>query len=165
MPQLNFSPLGGEGPQNFLQGYTQGQEIRNRLAAQEQQRQLADIQLQNALREQRMAGEEEAAYKSAGGDINRLQSELMQRGLGKQSLAVGAQLSKQRADQLAQQKTIAELAKRTATQAMTNPENAAQIYTDFGRRLGVDVSDDLAAIQKFGGNPEAIRQWAASHAL
>lgn len=165
MPQLNFNPLGAQGPQSVYEGFVQGQEIRNRLVGQEQQRQLADIQLQNALREQRMAGEEEAAAKAAGPDYARLPGELMQRGLYKPALAATAQLSKMQADKLAQQKTTVELAKYTAAQAMANPENAAQIYANFGQRLGVDVSDDLAAIQSFGGNAERIRQWAAGHAL
>jgi hypothetical protein len=165
MPELNFNALASQGPQGVFQGYMQGQQLRNQMAAQEQQRQLADLQLQNALREQRMAGEEEAAYKAAGNDMARLQTELFQRGLGKQGLAVGAQMTKQRADQLKMHKDTVELTKTAAQQVMANPEKAAQILSSFGQRFGIDMNDDLAQIQQLGGNPDAIRQWAAGVAV
>lgn len=165
MPQLNFNMLATDGPQGVFQGFMQGQQLQNRLAQQEQQRQLGELQLQNALREQRLAGEEEAAYKAAGNDYAHLQSELMQRGLGKQALAVGAQQAKLRADQIKMHKDTVELTKTAAQQVMANPQNAAQILSSFGQRYGIDMADDLAQIQQLGGNPEAIRQWAAGVAV
>lgn len=165
MPQLNFNMLATEGPQGVYQGFMQGQQLQNRLAQQEQQRQLGELQLQNALREQRLAGEEEAAYKAAGGNMGQLQTELMQRGLGKQAMAVGAQMSKQRADQMKMFKDTVDLTKNAAQQVLANPQNAAQILSSFGQRYGIDMSDDLAQIQQLGGNPEAIRQWAAGVAV
>lgn len=165
MPQLNFNMLATEGPQGVYQGFMQGQQLQNRLAQQEQQRQLGELQLQNALREQRLAGEEEAAYKAAGGNMGQLQTELMRRGLGKQAMAVGAQMSKQRADQMKMFKDTVDLTKNAAQQVLANPQNAAQILSSFGQRYGIDMSDDLAQIQQLGGNPEAIRQWAAGVAV
>lgn len=165
MPELNFNALAQQGPQGIYQGFMQGQQLRNQLAGQEQQRQLGELQLQNALREQRMAGEEEAAYKAAGGNMGQLQTELMQRGLGKQAMAVGAQMAKQRADQMKMHKDTVELTKTAAQQVMANPQNAAQILSSFGQRFGIDMSDDLAQIQQLGGNPDAIRQWAAGVAV
>lgn len=165
MPQLNFNALASEGPQGVYQGFMQGQQLQNQLARQQQAAQLGELQLQNALREQRLAGEEEAAYKAAGGDYKRLQSELMQRGLGKQALAVGAQQAKMRSDQLTQQKTQFELVKNAANQVFANPQNAAQILTSFGQRTGIDMSDDLAQLQQLGNNPEAVKQWAAGIVL
>lgn len=165
MPELNFNALATQGPQGVFQGFMQGQQLRNQLAQQEQQRQLGELQLQNALREQRLAGEEEAAYKAAGNDYARLQSELMQRGLGKQALAVGAQQAKLRADQIKMHKDTVELTKTAAQQVMANPQNAAQILSSFGQRYGIDMADDLAQIQQLGGNPDAIRQWAAGVAV
>lgn len=165
MPELNFNALAQQGPQGVYQGFMQGQQLRNQLAGQEQQRQLGELQLQNALREQRLAGEEEAAYKAAGNDYARLQSELMQRGLGKQALAVGAQQAKMRADQLKMHKDTVELTKTAAQQVMANPQNAVQILSSFGQRYGIDMADDLAQIQQLGGNSDAIRQWAAGVAV
>lgn len=165
MPELNFNVLAQQGPQNFMQGYAQGNELRNRMAQQRQQEQLAELQVQNALREQRMAGEEEAAYKAAGSDMGRLQQELMQRGLGKQSMAVGAQITKQQADKIAMLKQQHDLIKTAAAQVFANPENAIQSLTAFGNRTGIDMSDDLAQIQALGSDPAKIKQWAAGIAM
>lgn len=165
MPELNFNVLAQQGPQNFLQGFAQGGEIRNRMAQEQQQRQLGELQLQNALREQRMAGEEEAAYKAAGSDMNRLQSELMSRGLGKQSLAVGAQVSKHQADKIKMLADQHGLIKTAAAQVFANPENAIQTLTAFGQRTGIDMSDDLAQLQALGNDPAKVKQWAAGIAM
>ena len=165
MPELNFNVLAQQGPQNFMQGYAQGNELRNRMAQQRQQEQLADLQVQNALREQRMAGEEEAAYKAAGSDMGRLQQELMQRGLGKQSMAVGAQITKQQTDKMAMLEQQHKLVKSAASQVFANPESALQTLTTFGQKTGIDMSDDLAQIQALGNDPAKIKQWAAGVAM
>lgn len=165
MPQLNFNMLATEGPQGVYQGFMQGQQLQNRLAQQEQQRQLGELQLQNALREQRLAGEEEAAWKAGAGNPQAVLQQLQQRGLGKQAMALQGQLTKQQADKLAQQKTTVELVKNAANQVFANPQNAAQILQSFSQRTGIDVSDDLSQIQQLGGDVEAIKRWAAGNAL
>lgn len=148
-------------------GYQQAEDRRNALMQQQQQRQIGDIQLQNALREQRMAEEEGAAYKAAGSDTARLQSELAGRGLGKQAMAVAAQLSKQQAEKLAMLKTSTELMKQAATSIMANPtlETALGTLQSFAQRTGADVSNDIALVQSLGNDPAKIRQWAAGHAM
>ena len=165
MPELNFNVLARQGPSGVLQGFQQGQELRNQMVRQKQQEQLADLQMQNALREQRMSGEEEAAYKAAGSDMGRLQQELMQRGLGKQSMAVGAQLAKQQTDKMAMLEQQHKLIKSAAAQVFANPENAIQTLTAFGQRTGIDMSDDLAQIQAIVNDPAKIKQWAAGIAI
>ncbi len=165
MPELNFNVLARQGPSGVLQGFQQGQELRNQMVRQKQQEQLADLQMQNALREQRMAGEEEAAYKAAGSDMGRLQQELMQRGLGKQSMAVGVQLAKQQTDKMAMLEQQHKLIKSAAAQVFANPENAIQTLTAFGQRTGIDMSDDLAQIQAIVNDPAKIKQWAAGIAI
>ena len=148
-------------------GYQQAEDRRNALMQQQQQRQLGDIQLQNALREQRMAEEEGAAYKAAGSDMTRLQSELAGRGLGKQAMAVASQLSKQQAEKLTMLKTSTELMKQAATSIMANPtlETALGTLQSFAQRTGADVSNDIALVQSLGNDPAKIRQWAAGHAM
>lgn len=148
-------------------GYQQAEDRRNALMQQQQQRQLGDIQLQNALREQRMAEEEAAAYKAAGSDMTRLQSELAGRGLGKQAMAVASQLSKQQAEKLTMLKTSTELMKQAATSIMANPtlETALGTLQSFAQRTGADVSNDIALVQSLGNDPAKIRQWAAGHAM
>jgi hypothetical protein len=164
MPELNFNALMPQGPRGFAQGYSEGQEQRNQLMQQQQARQLGDIQLRNALRgEQEALAESEAAKGSSS--LKDLAVRQRQAGLAKQALATEAAIAKQRTDQLAQAKTQVELIKGAANQVFANPTNAAQILMQFGQRTGIDVSDDLAEIQKYGGNPDAIKQWASGHVL
>lgn len=152
---------------SFAAGYRGAEQQRNLLAQQQQQRQLGDLQLQNALREQRLAGEEEEAHRAAGGDYATLQSELMRRGLGKQALAVGAQQVKSQGDRLAMLKTTTELMKSAATSIMASPtlENAIGVVQAFGQRTGTNVSADIKRLTEIGNNPEGIKEWAAGHAV
>jgi hypothetical protein len=143
----------------------QGQELQNKLAQQTQARQLVDLQLQNATREQRAADEEAGAWKAGAGDPAAVMRELQQRGLGKQAMTLQGQLTKQQTDKLAQQKTTVDLVKHAANQVFANPGSAAQILQSFGQRTGVDMSDDLAEVQRLGGDLAAVKQWAAGQAF
>jgi len=151
----------------FSGGYNQAEQNRNALLQQQQARQMAELQLRGANREEQNALAESEAYKQAGGDYNKLQQNLMAGGLGKQSLAVGAQIQKMDADRLSKLKTQTELMGHTATHIMANPtlENALNSTQLFGKQTGADVSADVAQLQQIGNNPEALRQWAAGHAL
>jgi hypothetical protein len=42
---------------------------------------------------------------------------------------------------------------------------AEDILLNFGKTTGVDVSGDLEQLRKLGGNPDAIKKWAAGHAM
>ena len=172
MPQLNFNSLAAGGPQSVYEGFMQGQEIRNKLAQQEQARQLTDIQrqhatlqLQNATREQRASDEEAAAWKTGAGDPKVVLQQLQQRGLGKSAMALQGQLTKQQTDKLVQQKTIVDLVKHSANQVFANPGSALQILQSFGQRTGIDMSDDIAEVQRLGGDLEAVKRWAAGQAF
>jgi hypothetical protein len=57
--------------------------------------------------------------------------------------------------------------KTGATQVLANPTlaNAIRVTQNVGRMTGSDVSADLAQLTELGDNPEAIRRWAAGHAL
>lgn len=151
---------------SFATGYQQAEQQRNLLAQQQQQRQLGELQIQNALREQRLAGEEEAAYKAGGSDYAKLQAELMQRGLGKQALAVGAQQVRLQADRVSMLKNTTELMKSAAAGIVARPtlENALGTVQTFGQRTGTDVSRDIAELTKIGDNPTEILKWASGHA-
>lgn len=164
MAELNFNALIPQGPRSVAEGFNLGQEQRNQLMQQQQARQLNEIQLQNALRDQQTAAAEQEAYKGAA-DLEDARKRLLARGLGKQSVALQKQIDDQRTAKLTQAKTQVELVKSTANQIFANPQNAAQILTSFNQRTGIDISDDLAQLQQLGGNPEAIKQWAAGHVL
>jgi hypothetical protein len=164
MPELNFNALIAQGPRSVAEGFNLGQEQRNQMLQQQQARQLNEIQLRNALRGEQEAQAESEAVKGAA-SLAELPGRYRQAGLGKQALAAEAAIAKQRTDQLAQAKTQVELIKGAANQVFANPQNAAQILMQFSQRTGIDVSDDLAEIQKFGGNPDAIKQWASGHVI
>jgi hypothetical protein len=55
--------------------------------------------------------------------------------------------------------------KNTATQIMANPAIAKEALVAFGQQTGTDVSRDLAQLDSYAGNADAIKQWAAGHAL
>jgi len=162
MPELNFNALIPR--QDFFQGYTQGQERQNTLAQQAQARQLGDIQLQNALREQQAAAAESEAWKG-GGTPQDVSSRLMAQGLGRQAMAVQKQSQEQKTAQLTQAKTQHELIKGAANQVFANPQAAAQILTNFSRQTGIDVADDLAQLQQLGNDPAKVKDWAAGIAI
>lgn len=164
MPELNFNALIPQGPRGVMEGFNLGQEQRNQMLQQQQARQLNELQMRNALRGEQEAIAESEAVKGAA-SLADLPSRYRQAGLGKQALAAEAALAKQQADRLTQAKTQVDLIKSTANQIFTNPQNAAQILTSFNQRTGIDVSDDLAQLQQLGGNPEAIKQWAAGHVI
>jgi hypothetical protein len=57
--------------------------------------------------------------------------------------------------------------KTGATQVLANPTlaNAIRVTQEVGRMTGSDVASDIAELTALGDNPEAIRRWAAGHAL
>lgn len=57
--------------------------------------------------------------------------------------------------------------KTGATQVLANPTlaNAIRVTQEVGRMTGSDVASDIAELTALGENPEAIRRWAAGHAL
>lgn len=140
-------------PNAAMEAYQQGQ-----------QNQLAQLQLSQAQQAAQDAEAERSAWKGAS-NYAEVQQRLMGQGLGKQSLAVGAAEAKQRADKIALLKDTTALMKNTATQIMANPAIAEQALVQFGRQTGTDVSRELAQVQAMGGNLDAIKQFAAGHAL
>lgn len=159
---VNFNLLRQAGPANFAEGLMQGQDQQNALLQQQQQRQLSDIQLRNALRgEQEAMAESEAVKGSAS--LEDLAGRYRKAGLGKQALATEAALAKQRTDKLAAAKTQTELLKTSATRIMSNPAAAVSELQRYQQLTGVDMSDDIAQVQ--GMAPEQIKAWASGHAL
>lgn len=161
---VNFNLLRQAGPTNFAEGLMQGQDQQNALLQQQQQRQLSDIQLRNALRgEQEAMAESEAVKGSAS--LEDLAGRYRKAGLGKQALATEAALAKQRADKLAAAKSQTELLKTSATRIMSNPDPTATVreLQRYQQLTGVDMSDDIADVQ--GMTPEKIKQWAAGYSM
>lgn len=69
--------------------------------------------------------------------------------------------------ELEQLTKIHSVLKTGATQVLANPTlaNAIRVTQDVGRMTGSDVASDIAELTALGDNPEAIRRWAAGHAL
>ena len=159
---VNFNLLRRDGPANFAEGLMQGQDQQNALLQQQQQRQLGDVQLRNALRgEQEAMAESEAVKGSAS--LEDLAGRYRKAGLGKQALATEAALAKQRTDKLAAAKTQFELLKSSATRIMANPAAAVSELQRYQQLTGVDMSDDIAQIQQMP--PDQVKAWASGHAL
>jgi hypothetical protein len=160
---VNFNLLRQAGPADFTEGLMQGQEQQNALLQQQQQRQLGEIQLRNALRgEQQAMAEAEAVKGSAS--LADLAARYRKAGLGKQALDTETALAKQQTDRLTAAKSQMELMKTSATKIMNRPESAIQELTRFQQLTGIDMSDDIAEVQRLN-NPDAVKQWAAGHAL
>jgi hypothetical protein len=159
---VNFNLLRQAGPANFAEGLMQGQDQQNALLQQQQQRQLSDIQLRNALRGEQEAMAETEAVKGAA-SLEDLAGRYRKAGLGKQALATEAALAKQRTDKLAAAKTQTELLKTSATRIMNRPESAIQELQRYQQLTGVDMSDDIAEVQQMA--PEQVKAWASGHAL
>jgi len=140
-------------PNAAMEAYQQGQ-----------QNQLAQMQLGQQQQAIRDAEAEREAYKGAA-NFGEVSQRLMKQGLGKQALAVSAAEAKQRADKIALLKDTTALMKNTATQIMANPAIAKEALVAFGQQTGTDVSRDLAQLDSYAGNADAIKQWAAGHAL
>ena len=84
--EVNFALLDPNMPAKVGTSWIQGAQLARQDTAQELQNQAAQQQYQNALAESE-------AYKAAGGDYNKLQQELMNRGQGKAALGVAKQVS------------------------------------------------------------------------
>jgi hypothetical protein len=162
MPELNFNALIPR--QDFFQGYSEGQQQQNLLAQQAQARQLGDIQIKNAMREQQNAEAEAEAVKGAS-TLEEMAKRYRAAGLGKQALATEAAISKQKTDRLTQAKSLHDLLKGTANKIVSNPELAQQSLMNYARQTGEDVNDDLQLIQSYGGDLNKIRQWASGIAI
>jgi hypothetical protein len=129
-----------------------------------QQNQLAQLQMNQAQQAIQDAEAERNAYKGAA-NLGEVSQRLMQQGLGKQALAVSAAQAKQQADQIAMHKDKLTLMKAAATRAMADPANAEAILMDYGKQTNSDVTSELEQVRKRAGDPDAVRLWAASHAL
>lgn len=154
---VNFGLVQPEASGAFLRGF-QGAQERNRLMAQqEQQNQLAALQLKAAQR-----GEEEAlaareAYKSADPV-----KALFAAGLGTQAISAAKALQEQRAAQLKQAQDSHKFAKGIVEGIVATPtrENATK-WLDWAESQGADMSQYRAEL---ANTPDAgIGKWAFTH--
>jgi len=163
---LGVKPIQFESPINQmakmyeLQNAQQTGQV-NQLAMQEKQRAIAeDEAVRNYFAQQDMSSPDFAKglygiSPKIGQAYEKFQAET-----GKEkTLAKNAEL-----DQLTK---IHGVLKTGATQVLANPTlaNAIRVTQEVGRMTGSDVASDIAELTSLGDNPEAIRRWAAGHAL
>lgn len=163
---IDFSVVRPEAAGSFLSGFQQSQDRQQALAQQQRQNALLDLQLRGAQRGEEEALTEREAYKGAG-NLADVQQRLMQAGLGKQSLALQKQQQEQQTARIKQAKDALDLTKSSASQIMQNPDPAfaKQKILSLQALTGQDMTDEIAVIDSFGGDPVKIKNWAAGHAL
>jgi len=163
---IDFSVVRPEAAGSFLSGFQGAQERQQALAQQQRQNALSDIQLRAAQQSEADTAAEREAYKGAG-NLADVQQRLMQAGLGKQSLTLQKQQQEQQAARIKQAKDALDLTKSSASQIMQNPNPAFAKQKILGLQAltGQDMTDEIAVIDSFGGDPVKIKNWAAGHAL
>ena len=152
---IDFGVVQPEAAGSFLRGFQGAQ-------AQQQQNQLAALQLRAAQRGEEQALAEREAYKGAA-NLGDVQQRLMQAGLGKQSIVLQKQIDEQKAAQLKQATEIHKLVSDSLRGvAALGTRESAQGALANAKAKGLDVSQYESELAQV---PDAqIRQWALSHA-
>lgn len=155
---IDFGVVQPEASGAFLRGFQGAQTLAQQQAAQQQQNQLAALQLRAAQRGEEEALAEREAYKGAStlGDV---QQRLMQAGLGKQSIALQKQVQEQRANTL---KIATDTNKFIQDQlrgviALGTRESANQALAR-AEAMGLDVSLERAQLEQIPDSE--IKRWA-----
>lgn len=158
--EINFGILDTGSPGRIANSLYEGQQMaQNReLNAMKLQQARQDMEDQNALRR---------VMAQSGGDLQKASQALMQSGQYKPALEMQAQLAAQQKAKTDLALNHAKLIKDRANFVYANPtlQNAVSSLQEVGSQTGADVSGELSRLQSIGDNPEAIKQWAAGHAI
>lgn len=173
---IDFSPISNIRPINLAEIYgAADQQNAQRQALQYQQMQMA--------RQQKLDQQEDAtrgAYsinpqgqldeKATLENLYRVNPQKaleLQQTLTNQKSAQTKAEREARDSQLSQAEKVGNLMKQSSTFIMANPslQNAVNETQRFGQLTGADVTGELQTLQQIGDNPEAIKRWAAGHAL
>lgn len=180
MAEINWGLLDPNSPAKLAGSFYEGQQQRQANALQAQQlqhaqtaNQLGQYQLGQAKRTDEQQNALADVYRTAVNpqtgaiDSNALMKGLAERGLGAKIPEVQKQLMEAQKAKIAQALEATKLAKVGATQVMANPNlsTAMTVLQQLQAQTGMDQSGEIARLQALGDNPEAIKQWAAGHAL
>jgi hypothetical protein len=133
----------------------------------QQQGQAAELEMARM----RRADEDAAAIKGivgrSGGDLRVAADELMKGGYFDQAQKINASIQAQEAEKIERATKIGTLLKNSATAVLANPtlNFALSTLDEFERTTGLKQDAQRQMLQQLGDNPEAIRRWAAGHAL
>lgn len=171
---INWSVLDPNTPERIGNSFYAGQQeaLRNQLAQQQMQHAatanaLQQYQLSSA---QRQDQEQNALRQLFAGAKDMNDPNLVRSIYGispEKGIAYEKAAQERKNTQLKMAVEALKIKKDAATQVMANPtpENAMAALQQYAQASGADVSQEVAKVQSFGGNPEAIRQWAAGHAV
>lgn len=180
MAEINWGLIDPNTPAKIAGSFYEGQQQRQANALQAQQlehAQTANMLGKYQLGQAKRADEQQNAladvYRTAVNpqtgaiDSNALMQGLAQRGLGAKIPEVQKNLMEAQKAKIGQALEATKLAKVGATQVMANPNlsTAMTVLQQLQTQTGMDQSAEIARLQAIGDNPEAIKQWAAGHAL
>lgn len=114
-----------------------------------------------------MMQDELRSVLSQGGTPEQLYENLLRGGHLKEATEFQKSTAANKSAQLEQQTKIGGLIKQGATAVLANPteQNAIQVINQLEQMTGHRMDNDKAAIMSLRGDPNAIRRWAAGHAL
>lgn len=180
MAEINWGLIDPNTPAKIAGSFYEGQQQRQANALQAQQlehAQTANLLGKYQLGQAKRADEQQNAladvYRSAVNpqtgaiDTNALMRGLAERNLGAKIPEVQKQMMEAQKAKISQALEATKLAKVGATQVMANPSltTAMTVLQQLQAQTGMDQSGEIARLQALGDNPEAIKQWAAGHAL
>lgn len=104
---------------------------------------------------------------SQGGTPDELYDRLLRGGHLKEATDFQKSSTANKTAQLDQQAKISGLVKQAASAVLANPteQNALGVINQLEQQTGQRMDNDKAAVMSFRGDPNAIRRWAAGHAL
>lgn len=104
---------------------------------------------------------------SQGGTPEQLYENLLRGGHLKEATEFQKSNAANKTAQLDQQTKIGGLIKQGAGAVFANPteQNALQVINQLEQQTGQRMDNDKATVMSFRGDPNAIRRWAAGHAL
>lgn len=108
-----------------------------------------------------------SAVQGFGDDVTANYNRLLQTGNLKAAQDYQKSVTDQQKSKADAAKAFGELLKQNATTVFANPNErtAIQAVENFGRQTGQNTDQLKAQIYGFRGDPTAIKQWAAGHAL
>jgi hypothetical protein len=133
----------------------------------QQQGQTAELEMARM----RRADEDAAAIRgivgNAGGNLRQAADDLLKGGYFEQAQKINSVLQAEESAKLERATKIGTLLKNSATAVLANPtlDFALNALSEFERTTGLKQDGQRQVLQQIGDNPEAIRRWAAGHAL
>jgi hypothetical protein len=133
----------------------------------QQQGQAAELEMARM----RRADEDAAAIRgivgNAGGNLRQAADDLLKGGYFEQAQKINSVLQSEETARLERATKIGTLLKNSATAVLANPtlDFALTALGEFERTTGLKQDGQRQILQQIGDNPEAIRKWAAGHAL